>query len=123
MLCDWAGRATPFVPEWEASLTLEHSTRINRWALTQNLFADYKGAHGTASDNEIQTRQAAYTLIGYRIDLQPENSPWGLALLGRNLGDKHYNVFTSVIPLASGGAFAYVRAPGRQIELELRYRF
>ena len=123
VLCDWAGRRTPFVPEWEAGLAVQHRTTINGWTLEQNLFADYKGDHGTASDNEIQTRQSAYTLYSYRIDLQPENSPWSFAVFGRNLSDKQYNVFTSVIPLASGGAFAYVRAPGRQIELELRYRF
>jgi len=122
--CDWAGRRTPFVPEFESTLALEHTHLLDDgWSLQQGLRWRYSGSHATASDLEPQTRQPAYGLIDYRIDLQPASAAWSLALHGRNLADKRYNVFTSVIPLAPGGAFAHVLAPGRQIGLELRVRF
>lgn len=123
VLCDWSGRRTPFVPEWEAGIALQHQQRLGGWQLAHDLYANYKGMHDTASDSEIQTRQPSYTLLGYRLELQPDDAAWSLAFSGRNLGNEKYNVFTSVIPLAPGGAFAYVRAPGRQLELEFRYRF
>ncbi len=124
VLCDWSGDRAPFVPEFEGSLAVEHSRQIGSgWTLQQSLRWSYKGSHATASDNEVQTRQQAYHLLDYRLDLTPSGERWGLALIGRNLTDKKYNVFTSVIPLAPGGAFANVRSKGRELGLEWHYRF
>ena len=121
--CDWSGRRTPFVPEFQGAIALEHSQRLGGWALEHSLQWRYTSGHATASESEAQTRQQGYGLLDYRIDLQRESARWGLALHGRNLTNRQYNVFTSVIPLAPGGAFAHVRGPGRELALELRYRF
>jgi outer membrane receptor protein involved in Fe transport len=123
VLCDWSGRRTPFVPKLETTLALEHTSTLGRWNLAQALRWGYKGRHATASDSEPQTEQRGYSLVDYRIEAAPAESRWSVAAYGRNLGDTKYNVFTSVIPLAPGGAFAYVRGPGREIGLDLRYRF
>lgn len=122
-ICDWSGRRTPFVPEWEAALALEHTAELGDWTLRQRLGGSYKGRHSTASDLEAQTMQSAYALLDYRMEVQPADASWSLAAYGRNLTDRTYNVFTSVIPLAPGGAFAHVRGRGRELGLELRYRF
>lgn len=123
-LCDWSGRRTPFVPEFEGSLALEHTRSLSSgWTVQQLLRWSYKGEHSTASDNEPQTRQAGYHLLDYRLDLGPAHGNWGLALIGRNLTDEKPNIFTSVIPLAPGGAFANVRSKGRELALEWHYRF
>jgi iron complex outermembrane receptor protein len=123
VLCDWSGRRTPFVPELESTFALQHAREIGAWRLSQQLRWTWTGDHATASDLEVQTRQSAYSLWDYRIELQPQAAPWSVSAYGRNLGDTSYNVFTSVIPLAAGGAFAYVRGRGRELGLELRYRF
>lgn len=123
-ICDWSGDRAPFVPEFEGVFGIEHhfetasSLNIDQW-----LGWSYTGSHSTASDNEAQTRQEAYGLLDYRIELSPAGGAWSVALLGKNLTDETYNVFTSVIPLAPGGAFASVRAKGREVALEMRYRF
>jgi len=123
-ICDWSGDRAPFVPEFEGVLGVEHRYRTaSNWNLDQWLGWSYKGSHSTASDNEEQTRQAAYGLLDYRVELSPEHGDWSVALLGKNLTDEVYNVFTSVIPLAPGGAFASVRGKGREVTLEMRYRF
>lgn len=123
-ICDWSGDRAPFVPEFEGVLGVEHRYRTaSNWNLDQWLGWSYKGSHSTASDNEAQTRQAAYGLLDYRVELSPEHGDWSVALLGKNLTDEVYNVFTSVIPLAPGGAFASVRGKGREVTLEMRYRF
>lgn len=123
VLCDWSGRRTPFVPRFEGSLAIQHDQRLAGWDLRHSLLARHKGQHATASDNEAQTLQSAYSLFDYRVELQRQDADWSLALHARNLTDRRYNVFTSVIPLAPGGAFAYVRGTGRELALELRYRF
>lgn len=123
-LCDWAGRRTPFVPEFEAGLGLEHQHAFaNGWRLQQGLRLTHKGSHSTASDLEEQTREDGYALVDYRAELQPDAADWSVAVFGRNLTDRRYNVFTSVIPLAPGGAFAHVLAPGRELGIELRWKF
>jgi len=123
-ICDWSGDRAPFVADVEAVLALEHTATLRRdWTLRQRVGWRYKGAHSTASDNEPQTRQDAYALLDYRAELAPPGQAWSLALVGRNLTDEKYNVFTSVIPLAPGGAFANVRAKGREVALEWHYRF
>lgn len=123
VLCDWSGRRTLFVPRLQGTLGVERTASLGRWQFEHGLQWRYTGDHATASDNEVQTRQSAFSLFDYRIVLQPQAAPWSLALAARNLTDRRYNVFTSVIPLAPGGAFAHVLAPGRRLELELRLRF
>lgn len=123
-ICDWSGDRTPFVPELEGSLGLEHTwVGGSGWTLRQGVRWTYKGDHATASDNEAQTRQDAYALLDYRAELTRAGRPWRVALVGRNLTDETYNVFTSVIPLAPGGAFANVRAKGRELALEFHLDF
>lgn len=123
-ICDRSGDRAPFVPEFEGSLAIENTLHFGRrWTLHQSLRWNYKGAHGTASDNDSQTRQAGYHLLDYRLALTPDGRAWSVALSGRNLTDQRYNVFTSVIPLAPGGAFANVRAKGRELALEWQVRF
>ncbi|HWT14370.1 MAG TPA: TonB-dependent receptor [Patescibacteria group bacterium] len=123
-ICDWSGDRTPFVPEFEGILRLQHTWRAaTDWSIRQALGWNYRGSHATASDNEVQTRQAAYGLFDYRLQLLPATGDWSLALIGSNLTDEKYNVFTSVIPLAPGGAFASVLARGREVSIEMQYHF
>jgi outer membrane receptor protein involved in Fe transport len=123
-VCDWSGDRAPFVPEFEGVLGIEYSHRsASDWLIEHWLGWSYSGSHSTASDNEPQTRQSAYGLLDYRVELTPGQGHWSVAVLGKNLTDETYNVFTSVIPLAPGGAFASVRGKGREVSLELQYRF
>lgn len=123
-ICDWSGRRTPFVPEFEGLVRLEHTWRTAaNGAIRQALGYNYRGSHATASDNERQTRQPGYGLLDYRLQWTPVSQAFSVALFGTNLTDRRYNVFTSVIPLALGGAFASVRAPGREVHVELQYPF
>lgn len=123
-VCDWSGDRAPLVPEFEGVFGIEHRYQsASNWRLDQRVGWSYRGSHSTASDNEAQTRQSAYGLLDYRIELTPGRGDWSFALLGKNLTDEVYNVFTSVIPLAPGGAFASVRAKGREVALQVQYRF
>ncbi len=123
-ICDWSGDRTPFVPAVEGILRLEHTWRSSTdWTIRQALGWNYRGSHATASDNERQTRQSAYGLVDYRIQWEPGSGDWSLALVGSNLTNEKYNVFTSVIPLAPGGAFASVLAKGREVAVELQYHY
>jgi len=122
--CDWTGDSAPFVPKIKASTSIEHFYPVNQeYALRQLLILSYKGEHTTASDNEVQTMQKAFSLVDYRLELQNEKSDWRIALAIRNLFDQNYNTYTTLIPLAPGGAFAHQLEKGRQVSLEFNYTF
>lgn len=124
VLCDWSGDRAPLVPALETTLAIEHAHRFgNGRTLLNRLGWSYTGGHSTASDNEVQTRQPGVHLFDWRTELTAADGDWTLALVGRNLTDERYLVFTSVIPLAPGGAFAGVRSKGRELALEWSWRF
>ena len=124
VLCDWSGDQAPVVPRFEGVLALEHAFAVHAdWSLRQHITWQHKSSHSTASDNEIQTRQAGYGLLGYRAELRSASHAWSLALTGKNLTNCEYNILTSVILLAPGGAFASLRPRGRELSLEFAYRF
>ncbi len=121
-LCDASGDETPFVPKAEGVIAFEYESPITDSLKMQHLLSwRYKGKHTTASDNEPQTQQSAYEIVDYRFDLSPTDEQWQLSLIINNLFDKEYLVFTSVIPLAPGAAFANIIPKGREIALAFRY--
>ncbi|MFT4930108.1 MAG: iron complex outermembrane receptor protein [Phenylobacterium sp.] len=122
-LCDWSGRQAPFVPKVKAVVALEYYAQISDNELRQLLSVNYKGSHTTSSDNESQTKQSAYTLVDYHAELALGQSNWSLGLTVKNLLDKDYNTYTSVIPLAPGGSFAHGLQKGREIFVEANFQF
>ena len=122
-LCDWSGRQTPFVPRKKAVLALEAFQPLGEHELRHLLSINYKSAHTTASDNEAQTKQGGYSLFDYHAELVLSDGNWSLGLTVKNLFDKDYNIYTSVIPLAPGGAFAQALHKGREIFVEASYQF
>ncbi|MBV1921707.1 MAG: TonB-dependent receptor, partial [Pseudomonadales bacterium] len=123
-LCDASGDETPFVPKTEGVIAFEYENPITVNLKTQHLLSwRYKGSHTTASDNEPQTRQSAYEIVDYRFDLSPNDEQWQVSLLINNLFDKEYLVFTSVIPLAPGAAFANIIPKGREVALAFQYHY
>ena len=122
--CDWTGDPTPFVPRQKGSLTLEHYYPLSSsYELRNWLTYSYKGKHTTASDNEVQTMQSAYALVDYRLDVINLDSDWKVGMAVRNLFDKTYTSYTTIIPLSVGGAFAHQLEKGRQVALEFSYEF
>lgn len=123
-VCDWSGDETPFVPKLETVLALDYRYKLSQgFEIYHLLSMSYKGSHSTASDNEPQTKQSSYRLFDYRMQLSPTSEDWSVALLAKNLLNEEYVVFTSVIPLAPGGAFANVIPKGREVAVELQYHF
>ena len=124
VFCDWTGDSAPFVPKFSGSISLDHFYPLNsHYDLRQLVVYSYKDEHTTSSDNEIQTRQEAFGLLDYRIELQNTAHDWRISIAFRNLFDQSYNTYTTLIPLAPGGAFAHQLEKGRQMALELNYTF
>ena len=123
-LCDASGDETPFVPKKEGIIAFEYRNPItDRLKIQQLLSWRYKGSHTTASDNEPQTQQSAYEIVDYRFNLSQTDEQWQVSLLINNLFDKEYLVFTSVIPLAPGAAFANIIPKGREVALAFQYHY
>ena len=123
-LCDASGDETPFVPNVEGVIAFEYNHPITEHLQIQHLLSwRYKGSHTTASDNEPQTQQSAYEIVDYRLNLTPNDKQWDIGLLINNLFDTEYLVFTSVIPLAPGAAFANIIPKGREVALAFQYHY
>jgi iron complex outermembrane recepter protein len=123
-VCDWSSATIPFVPKVKSVLGAEYYTELSdSYELRQLLTMSYKGSFYTASDREEQTKQDAYSLIDYRIELVSLDSDWRLALSVKNLTDENYNTYTSIIPLAPGGAFGNQLERGREYTVDVSYRF
>lgn len=124
VFCDWTNNTVPFVPKFTGSLSFEYIFLLHEgYDLRQLLVYSYKGKHTTASDNEIQTMQKAFGLVDYRIELQNNENDFRVGLVLRNVFDQKYNTYTTLIPLAPGGAFAHQLEKGRQIAIEANYHF
>ena len=66
-------------------------------------------------------KTSAYTLVDARVSYEPKDGRWGLALWGKNLGDKRY--YTGGFDISGLGiAAAYLNLP-RSYGAEFRYRF
>ncbi|NTS78729.1 TonB-dependent receptor [Catenovulum sp. SM1970] len=122
--CDWKGEPMPFVPDFKVNLGLEHYYSIsNQFDLRQLLTYSYKDDYTTASDNEQQTKQDGYGLVDYRIDLINNHYDYQVGLSIQNATDEDYTSYTTIMPLAPGGAFAKQLEKGRQIAIEASYHF
>lgn len=123
-VCDWSGETIPFVPKVKTVIGAEYYSELSSsYDLRQLLTMSYKGSFYTASDREEQTKQDAYSLIDYRIELVSLDSAWNLAFSVKNLTDKDYSSYTSIIPLAPGGAFGKQLERGREFTIDFSYHF
>ncbi|KMT64185.1 TonB-dependent receptor [Catenovulum maritimum] len=123
-LCDWSGRSTPFTPKYKANVNLEYHNEIGSSLLVRHLLnLSYKSEHGTASDNEVQTQQTAYSLLDYQLELTQANWDTSFYLAIYNLLDKEYTSMTTIIPLSTDAAFAYQLEKGREVAVGVEFNF
>jgi outer membrane receptor protein involved in Fe transport len=125
-LCDRAGRGPTYVPEWSASLVVDHVLPItSNLDLRTTLDINYEGDYFTDTTQDVNLKQDAYTMLNLRLALQSES--WTLALLGKNLTDEEVIEFSSVVPLSGSTlrapAYSGFLQPPRSIAVQFEYRY
>jgi iron complex outermembrane recepter protein len=101
---DLSGESTPFTPEWSGSLSLEHEMELSQSLYLRTVVdANYKGEHSTAADNDPVSMQDAYTLWNLTLTLGSLDERWDVSLVGRNLTDEDYYIYSNDVPFSGGG--------------------
>src|SRR5262249_29763971 len=93
------------------SVNYEHP--VGHWDTTNlvgffNINASYRSKYNTGSDLNPNKIQEAFALVNAQLGIKNEDDSLELALWGRNIFDKHYNVVAFNTPVGgpSGGPIA-----------------
>lgn len=109
---DLTGGTNHFAPEFTGNVGATWSGRVGtsglRWSLNSNVSFVSDANLGQVTDNNPQTIQDGYALIGARLQIFGRDDRWSLAFFGNNLTDKgfcnlqFYQVLDSSFGLRNG---------------------
>ena len=126
-LCDYTGLSNQLVSDVSGNLAIDVDYPIGDYEITGLASLFYASAHDTASTKDPSGIQDGYAKINARIAFAPQDGPWEIALLGKNLTDEIIRTFTGDVPLA-GSSFGRKTnytffSQGRTIALQGRVKF
>lgn len=91
---DLSGTRPTFSPKWSGSLAAQYENDLGntglRWALRGNMSFFSSTNIGLINDNNPQTIQKAYQVIGGRATISSGDDSWSLSLFGDNILNKGY---------------------------------
>ncbi|WP_189338553.1 TonB-dependent receptor [Sphingobium sp. SCG-1] len=91
---DLKGKPNNYSPKWQGSVGIQYDSAIgdSAYALTARTDMSFVSDSnvGAVTDNNPQSIQKGYQLVGARVTLHGPNDRWSLALFGDNLFDKNY---------------------------------
>lgn len=124
-LCDYTGRRGRFTPK----LNLMGNLTVNQPLtdmidLRSGLDVSYRSSHQVHDNLDPLGQVKGYTLVDMRVGIGTDS--WDLAVLGKNLLDKHYLTYAANVPFASsvGANTQYASvARGRSISLQASVKY
>lgn len=124
-LCDYTGRRGRFTPKWNLMGNLNVDRPLfGEISLRGALDISYRSSHQVHDSLDPLGRIRGYTLVDARLGLGSDN--WDIAVIGKNLLDRHYMTFSSNVPFASSvGANTHYAsvARGRSFAVQASVRF
>jgi len=126
-LCDYTGLSNQLVSDFSGNLAVDVDYPIGDYEVTGLASLFYASAYDSTSTKDPVGRQDGYARINARIAFAPQDGPWEIALLGKNLTDEVIRTFSGDTPLA-GGSFGRKTSytffsQGRTIALQGRVKF
>lgn len=124
-LCDYTGRRGRFTPK----LNLMGNLTVNQPLtdmidLRSGLDVSYRSSHQVHDNLDPLGQVKGYTLVDMRVGIGTDT--WDLAVLGKNLLDKHYLTYSANVPFASsvGANTQYASvARGRAVSLQASLKY
>lgn len=126
--CDYTGLANNLVSDFSGNVTVDFDTPImGGYELSGLVNLFYASAYDSAQTHDPVGRQDGYAKINARLGFGPQDGPWEIALLGKNLTDEIVKTYNGDAPL-SGGTFGAKTnytfyGQGRTIALQGLLRF
>lgn len=116
------GTTTPFSSRWQNNLGIAYSGTIGDFTIKPRLDVSYRSSYNATTVNDPIGQQKGYALVDARVALSRTDADWSVAIYGKNLTNKLYQVFTSDQPYLAGTRLS-TSDRGRQIGLEVSTRF
>ena len=120
---DLAGEDTNFAPRFSGNLNLEYSAPMgDNLLFSARVDVSYRDEIFTEGDNDPIDRLDSYTKWDARLGISSADDTWEVALLGKNLTDESYALFSGDTPLVGGSHGGAAGLP-RTISLQGSYNF
>ncbi|HEY4941527.1 MAG TPA: TonB-dependent receptor [Rhizomicrobium sp.] len=89
-----AGARLTQAPLWTINTGLNYTADLGVWDTSGfvSLSANYRSSYNTGSDLNPFKRQEGFVTVNGQIGIKTNSDRWELALYGRNIFNKHYNV-------------------------------
>ncbi len=100
-----AGKLLTQAPILTLNGSVNYETAVwTGWRAFFNMNANYRSHYNTGSDLNANKDQEAFALVNGQIGIRDEDGMWELALWGRNIFNKHYNIvaFNTAVQGPSG---------------------
>lgn len=121
---DLKGKALMRAPNVTFKLGADYKAPLgNSWVADLSASAAYSGSYQTETDYGVGGFQSSYWLINAGITVSPEDDKYHLSLLGRNLTNSYYKVFTYQRSLATFNEYSAFFNRPREVVLEVGYNF
>ena len=122
-LQDLSGEGTTFAPEYSGNLYAQYEVPVGDSLLfTARVDVSYRDEMLTQADNDPIDIVDGYTKWDARVAVGSVDETWEVSVLGKNLGDKRYALFSGDTPLV-GGSHGSPVAPPRTVSVQATYNF
>lgn len=99
-LCSYTGLSNQLVSDFSGNLAIDFDYPIGDFEITGLAGLFYASAYDAAPTHDPAGRQDGYAKINARLAFAPQDGPWEIAILGKNLGDEIIRTYTGDAPLA-----------------------
>lgn len=100
-LCDYTGLTNQLVSDFSGNIGFDFDYQINdTYEITGLASLFHASSYDAAATHDPAGIQPAYSKLNARIAFAPQDGPWEIALLGKNLTDEIIRTYTGDAPLA-----------------------
>ena len=100
---DLRGKPAPNSPKWSGRVGFDWTGNLNStgwtWDATSNLSFFSKQYEGIITDDNPQTLEPSYAVLGARLSVSAPGSRWTASIFGNNLLNKQYGLANLYQPL------------------------
>ncbi len=127
-LCDYTGFSNQLVSDFSGTVGFDFDIPVNDdYEITGLASLFHASSYDAAATHDPAGIQPAYNKLNARIAFAPQDGPWEIALLGKNLTDEIIRTYTGDAPLA-GSSFGRKTnysffSQGRTITVQGRVKF
>ena len=127
-LCDYSGLKNNLVSDFAGNIALDFdATVMDSYELTGLFAANFVSEYNASQTQDPKGLQDGFAKLNARLAISPEDGPWELAILGKNLGDeivKQYNGDTPLGGSTFGAPSNYTfYGQGRTVTLQGSVKF